>query len=281
MRVLYTSDLHGHCDQYAQALHLAVEHGARAIILGGDLFPNSHDPVRGLLLQRDFVGTFFEPWLRRIRSEFRDLAVYALPGNEDWAATFDLLGDLAGADLVFPLHHRAWPLDGGMWIAGSGLVPITPFVPKDWDRLEGIDPEPPFPAGGGLRSVDGLLRPVTLPDLQALPTIMDELAIMAVQREPAQTIYVLHSPPYATALDRLADGRPVGSRAVRAFIERHQPPLALHGHVHESPAASGHVTDTLGRTLCVNPGQTTERLHAVVFDTHDPGGTLWHTVCAV
>ena len=42
---------------------------------------------------------------------------------------------------------------------------------------------------------------------------------------------------------------PVGSTAVRAAIERYQPMLALHGHVHESAGAT-----RLGRTLCINPG---------------------------
>ena len=42
---------------------------------------------------------------------------------------------------------------------------------------------------------------------------------------------------------------PVGSRAVRATIERHQPLLGLHGHIHESRGAT-----RLGRTLCLNPG---------------------------
>jgi Icc-related predicted phosphoesterase len=42
---------------------------------------------------------------------------------------------------------------------------------------------------------------------------------------------------------------PVGSTAVRDFIEEVQPLLGLHGHVHESKAAQ-----RLGRTLCINPG---------------------------
>jgi Icc-related predicted phosphoesterase len=44
----------------------------------------------------------------------------------------------------------------------------------------------------------------------------------------------------------------VGSTAIREFIERHQPLLALHGHVHESRAA-----ERIGRTLCLNPAPTT------------------------
>ena len=41
----------------------------------------------------------------------------------------------------------------------------------------------------------------------------------------------------------------VGSEAVRRVIERHQPMLSLHGHIHESRGAI-----KIGRTLCINPG---------------------------
>jgi len=36
---------------------------------------------------------------------------------------------------------------------------------------------------------------------------------------------------------------------VRRAIEKYQPLLGLHGHIHESQAAA-----RIGRTLCVNPG---------------------------
>jgi Icc-related predicted phosphoesterase len=42
---------------------------------------------------------------------------------------------------------------------------------------------------------------------------------------------------------------PVGSTAVREFVESAQPLLGLHGHVHE-----GKGTVMIGRTLCINPG---------------------------
>jgi Icc-related predicted phosphoesterase len=42
---------------------------------------------------------------------------------------------------------------------------------------------------------------------------------------------------------------PCGSRAVREAIERHQPLVSLHGHVHESRGATH-----IGRTLSINPG---------------------------
>jgi Icc-related predicted phosphoesterase len=42
---------------------------------------------------------------------------------------------------------------------------------------------------------------------------------------------------------------PVGSKSVRTVIEKYQPLLGLHGHIHES---SGYLK--IGRTQCVNPG---------------------------
>jgi Icc-related predicted phosphoesterase len=64
-----------------------------------------------------------------------------------------------------------------------------------------------------------------------------------------QQLMVCHTPPYATRLDRLLDGRPVGSQAVREFIVRHQPHVCLTGHIHESPGV-----DFIGRSKIVNAG---------------------------
>jgi len=81
-----------------------------------------------------------------------------------------------------------------------------------------------------------------------------------------EIIFNLHCPPYRSKLDTAPELRsdlsvvmeggqprliPVGSHAVRTLIERVQPLLALHGHIHES---RGMVH--IGRTTCVNPGST-------------------------
>lgn len=62
------------------------------------------------------------------------------------------------------------------------------------------------------------------------------------------TIFVSHQPPYNTRCD-LTRGRHVGSHAVRAAIEQHQPDLVLCGHIHE-----GIGTDRIGISQIVNPG---------------------------
>jgi len=74
-------------------------------------------------------------------------------------------------------------------------------------------------------------------------------------------LMVCHTPPYDTRLDRLMNGRPVGSPAVRHFIETHQPDVALVGHIHE-----GRGTDRIGRTVVLNAGALRDGGYVIVED---------------
>jgi hypothetical protein len=74
-------------------------------------------------------------------------------------------------------------------------------------------------------------------------------------------VFNLHAPPFASGLDnapklsksleisKRGETEPVGSTAVLNAIQKHQPLLGLHGHIHESLG-----TQKIGRTVCVNPG---------------------------
>lgn len=91
--------------------------------------------------------------------------------------------------------------------------------------------------------------------------------LISTLRNPSTSVFALHCPPANSGLDmapRLSsvDGElkvvtaaghtemiPVGSTAVRRVIERYQPLLGAHGHIHESRG-----TARLGRTVCFNPG---------------------------
>lgn len=77
------------------------------------------------------------------------------------------------------------------------------------------------------------------------------LAGASQQRIP--TILVSHPPPYATAVDRLRNGRHVGARSVRAAIEKYQPHLCLTGHIHEARGE-----DQIGKTRIYNPGMASQ-----------------------
>jgi uncharacterized protein len=94
-----------------------------------------------------------------------------------------------------------------------------------------------------------------------------EQVVSQVTAERERTIFSLHCPPYGSGLDEAPEldaemrlkhaGRapvPVGSKAVREAIERHQPTLSLHGHIHECRGNA-----RIGRTLCINPGSSYEQ----------------------
>ena len=104
---------------------------------------------------------------------------------------------------------------------------------------------------------------------------------------PGNVVAVLHAPPYGSGIDaapalaknfKLKKGEtmPVGSTAVRDFIERSQPLLGLHGHVHE-----GRGTATIGRTLCINPGsEYTEGILNGTIVELDDGRVVSHQLVA-
>jgi len=97
--------------------------------------------------------------------------------------------------------------------------------------------------------------------------LAERIEMMASQvPDASRAIFNLHCPPYKSGLDeapaidadlKLLHGgralRPVGSIAVRQAIEKHQPLLSLHGHIHESKGAI-----KIGKTLAINPGSAYE-----------------------
>ena len=78
-------------------------------------------------------------------------------------------------------------------------------------------------------------------------------------RDSSIRIFCPHAPPHGTACDRLRSGEHVGSRIIRAFVEREQPDLVLCGHIHEARGA-----DEIGGTRVVNPGPVAAGHYAVV-----------------
>ena len=93
---------------------------------------------------------------------------------------------------------------------------------------------------------------------RTLPTIEQELSRLVRPRDSGRTVCVFHMPPSGLGLDQCGHGPRVGSEAVRAFIEREQPRITLHGHIHESPDAAGCWRAELGDTVCIQPGQSDE-----------------------
>jgi Icc-related predicted phosphoesterase len=278
MRLAYAADLHGNVALYRALLDLAVVSGAQAVVVGGDLLPHEPRADRAVHSQRSFIEREIRPLLERFHSAHPAVDVFLLAGNDDWAAAIAGLADLEMDRLAYALHGRTFGLSQpGLWVAGYACVPPTPFSMKDYERPDAGSRRA---AGFGRAYISNATGLVPLEEWQFYerPQIATELAELALLSDPARTIYVCHTPPADTPLDLMAGQRHVGSQGLRSFIEQHQPPLTLHGHIHEAPALSGTYACQIGSTWCINPGRDPQRLHAVTFDSDDITGTLNHTI---
>ena len=170
-------------------------------------------------------------WVELAEQRLRGTGVrcFMAPGNDDF---FEIDDALRGSDVVEFAEGTRLTLDQGHEMITTGYSNPTPWNTE---------------------------RELSEQQMAELLTGMME----EVER-PESLIAVIHPPPYdseidsAPALDDNLQMRsdagtvrmaPVGSTAVRSFIETAQPLLGLHGHVHESRGVA-----KIGRTLCVNPG---------------------------
>ncbi len=271
----FTSDLHGQGWLYEQLLAIGAAHRPRAIVIGGDLGPHATGP-EGIERQRVFLRGFLVEFARRLAEANAATRLLLLMGNDDWATNGDCLEEQHGA-LWLALHGRVVEHEG-VTVAGSSWVPITPFALKDWERWEDGEAESPGRLDGWI-SRDGAPVPHAFDPGHRTPTIAAALEALAVATPLRGAVLVSHSPPRDTHCDVTSTGLHVGSRALRAFVERQQPAVVLSGHIHESPRVSSSYHDRIGSTPVVNPGQFgTSRLCGVWFDPARPAETLRHTV---
>lgn len=279
MKLCFTSDLHGREALYAQLDALLAAERPRVAILGGDMLDEGEidDPIA---TQGRYLESSFMPRIAGWRRRQPDLRVACILGNHDWQPSLTALEEHhAAGRIVLLSHERHWSLDGVAFV-GFSLTPPTPYWVKDFERLD--LPDDPTPLTGGMTWCPRQAAPVTRTPHECFAgraSLREELA--RVPSCAGRWILVAHAPPHHSDLDRLPHvPHPVGSRAVREFIQARQPLCSLHGHIHESPAVSGRFSQCFGGTLSVNPGQGTDRLQAVLFDTDDPAGSLRHTVFA-
>jgi Icc-related predicted phosphoesterase len=213
--VIHVTDIHGNLQFCERIFEVARMKKISGILISGDLAPP---------FNREGQRIFLEQYLiRRIEDFFEDtgIPVFAIMGNDDFSVNADLLEK---ADRKGFLHYmdRRKKTFGGFDIYGYPFVNPTPFLLKDWEKQE--------------------------------HQISEDLDDLVEGRISENTIFMFHAPPYNTTLDILHYGEHCGSMAVREFIERHQPYLTLHGHVHESPEKSGVISDKIGKTISINPG---------------------------
>ena len=163
------------------------------------------------------------------------------------------------------IHGRSVEF-GSYSVYGYAYVPPTPFLNKDWERYDisrFVDPGC-IPPEEGWHSTD---EPKNIIEHA---TIKKDLELLSAGKDMSKSIFLFHSPPYQTALDRAAlDGKMidhvpldvhVGSIAVKDFILERQPLITLHGHVHESARITGSWKEQLGKTTAISAAHDGQEL---------------------
>jgi uncharacterized protein len=157
---------------------------------------------------------------------------FVCPGNDD---IFEIDDVIATAKNVKLAEGRVIQLDDDHEMVSSGWANITPWKTH---REE---------------SDDDLLARLE--------------GVIGMAQNPGMAVFCFHPPPYGSGLDEAPElsadlrptyaGRaiiPVGSHSVLKMIQKYQPILSLHGHIHE-----GKGTRKMSKTLCVNPGSNYEQ----------------------
>jgi len=264
MKAIFTSDLHGNISQYNTLFKKADKLNISTIIIGGDIL------VKGLgssiEVQKQFIKEKLIPLFQKQQSK-KHYNILLILGNDDWASCLEELNPFDGK--LFDLINMKRKEINGIDFVGYSYVPITPFGIKDWEkwdnenqpidnvRLQG------FKSKGNDR-VEFKFNPGNKED-----SIENNLKKLSKLSNPKKTVYILHSPPYNTNLDIILGGVHVGSQAIREFIEKEQPLLTLHGHIHESVDVSKKFTEKIGKTISASSGNYNDmpELALIIFDT--------------
>jgi uncharacterized protein len=203
------------------------------------------DPERVTSLFRKVMVDSFERWiaLAEDRLAGTGIRLYVMLGNDDEPALRDVL---AASSLAVDAEDEVVDLGEDYEMISCGWSNPTPWA-----------------------------SPREMPEDDLEKYLEDQIQKM---RDPGRGVFNFHVPPYGTQLDQapLLDAtlkpvvkggtmliESVGSKAVRTVIERYQPTLALHGHIHESRG-----TARIGKTVCINPGSVYSEgiLHGVLVE---------------
>jgi len=237
-----------------------------AVFLGGDLLPGP----RHNLDTREFIQQFLFMKMKESRQN-HNTEFYLIMGNDDRRIyEEDIIKECGNG--IFYMHKRCIRLNV-IFVVGYSHIPPTPFRLKDWERYDVsryIGPGDLSPEAGA-RTVD------VEPNKIKYSTISRDLDELASLSPPEKTIFLFHSPPYHTSLDRAdLDGKTIdhvpldvhiGSIAIKRFIEKQKPMLTLHGHVHESVRITGDWKEQIGSTYSFGAAHDGGELAIVYFDT--------------
>jgi Icc-related predicted phosphoesterase len=267
MRLLYVTDIHGIEWKHNKIFEIASSSKVDVVINGGDMLP-----FKGNLLNQDkFITGFLDEYFSRFESE--KIYYLGLLGNDDLGIFDELFQSTCDKySYVVNIAQTRFQIDESRYeFIGMNWVTDLPFGLKDRARKDTKNFELPRQIGKQYLSTPiGFKKVEDWPSyVDSLPTIEDELRNLIKPFDMNNTVYIFHNPPANIDLDVTHDGRKVGSQAEYAFLKSNQPKLSLHGHIHESPDVSGKWYSHLGKSICIQPGQSHQHepfLNCVLVD---------------
>jgi hypothetical protein len=300
-RVFYATDIHGSEDCFRKFLAAAKEYKPNVLILGGDITGKMIIPVVAET-QSEWTTTFLgerlsmrnETEVQAVEKKIRAIGYYTyrVPRKE----AEEIQTDQQRVDALFS-RLMSESISSWMKLAEERLKgsKVACYISPGNDDIFEIDSiiqssdYVEYPEGKVVKLDDehemvscgfSNMTPWKCPRDITEEELGEKIAGMASQvQDMERCIFNLHCPPYNSGLDQAPkldkdlnpsvqpgggfEMAPAGSTAVRDAIQKHQPVLALHGHIHESKG-----TFKIGRTLCLNPGsEYAERiLRGVLLD---------------
>lgn len=298
MKLYFATDVHGSEICWKKFISAAKFYEVDVLILGGDMtgkaivpiIAQGSDAYKVTLLEQESILNGQEE-VDKMVSTIQNRGYYpyvTTPDEVNEISSIPGRSDALFTDMVLATINR-WMDYADNKLAGSG---IRCYVCPGNDDVFEIDAA--IVASKSVRSVEGQV--IELDEYHEMvssgwsnPTPWDTHreepeeallerieAVIGKAKNPSNAVFNLHPPPYGSGLDEAPEltkdmrpayaGRslvPVGSKSVLAVIDKYQPLLGLHGHIHE-----GKGTRKYKKTLCINPGSMYEQgvLHGAVVE---------------
>lgn len=269
----FVTDLHGRTDRYEKLFKKIVSDKPAAVFFGGDLLPSILKRISLENNSFDFIKDYFVPELKGLKKKLKKdyPRIFLILGNDDGKLDEETVKKIEKDGIWEYVHGRRVKF-GDYWVYGYSYVPPSPFLLKDWERYDVsryVDP--------GCISPEEGKRTVPVPEKEIKnSTIEKDLDALVSEEDLTKSVFLFHAPPDNTNLDRAGiDGRMidhvpldvhVGSVAVRRFIEKYQPLVTMHGHIHESARITGIWHEMIGITHCLSAAYDGPELALVRFE---------------
>lgn len=272
LNCIFVSDLHGKKKRYNRLFQIILNETLDAVFLGGDLLPNQFTIDSNM---DEFIEDKIFSNIRKIKENAdKEIRFFVILGNDDPRVFEKNFLDADDEGLIDYVHNKTVNF-ADMFVTGYSYVPPTPFQLKDWEKYDVsryvdvgvVSPE------NGIRTIE------VSEDKIRYATIAEDLKKLSKNVQVEKTIFLFHSPPYNSYLDRaeldgkIVDHAPIdvhiGSIAIQRFIKKEQPLLTLHGHVHESARITGYWKERFGKTYSFNASHDGSELALVRFKTID------------